>query len=209
MDEKLETAAVVPVVVIDDAAHAVPVAEALRQGGLPIIEVTLRTPAALEAIRRISDEAADVIVGAGTVLNADQAKAASDAGAKFIVSPGLHESVVDASRALHLPIYPGIATATEALAAWNLGIKTVKFFPASQAGGVSMLKALSSVYRDLRFMPTGGITSATLNDYLQLPSVLACGGSWLTPASAIQDGNYASITALAEEACQLVGRSRR
>ena len=200
MDEQLKKARVVPVVVVDRVDDAVPIAEALREGGLPIIEVTLRTSAALEAIRKIANDVADVIVGAGTVLNAEQAKAAADAGARFIVSPGLHESVVAESRALNLPIYPGIATATEALGAWNLGIRTVKFFPASQAGGVSMLKALSSVFRDLNFMPTGGITPATLNDYLQLPSVVACGGSWLTPASAVEQKDFASITRLAAEA---------
>jgi len=200
MDEQLKKARVVPVVVVDRVEDAVPIAEALREGGLPIIEVTLRTSAALEAIRKIANDVADVIVGAGTVLNAEQAKAAADAGARFIVSPGLHESVVAESRALNLPIYPGIATATEALGAWNLGIRTVKFFPASQAGGVSMLKALSSVFRDLNFMPTGGITPATLNDYLQLPSVVACGGSWLTPASAVEQKDFASITRLAAEA---------
>lgn len=203
MDKQLKNARVVPVVVVDRAEDAVAIAVALRDGGLPVIEVTLRTSAALEAIRRIADDVSGVIVGAGTVLNAEQAKAAADAGAHFLVSPGLHESVVAESRALGLPLYPGIATATEALAAWNLGIKTVKFFPASQAGGVAMLKALSSVYRDLHFMPTGGITPATLNDYLQLPSVVACGGSWLTPASAIENEDYASITALAREACEL------
>lgn len=207
MDTQLRKARVVPVVVIEDADDAIPVAEALRDGGLPIIEVTLRTAAALEAIRRIADKVADVTVGAGTVLDAAQAKAAADAGARFIVSPGLHESVVTESRALNLPIYPGIATATEALAAWNLGITTVKFFPAGQAGGVGMLKALSSVYRDLSFMPTGGINPATLNEYLQLPSVLACGGSWLTPADAIENKDYASIKALAAEACALAKKS--
>ncbi|MGB5336668.1 MAG: bifunctional 4-hydroxy-2-oxoglutarate aldolase/2-dehydro-3-deoxy-phosphogluconate aldolase [Woeseiaceae bacterium] len=200
MDEQLKKARVVPVVVVDRVDDAVPIAEALREGGLPIIEVTLRTSAALEAIRKIANDVADVIVGAGTVLNAEQAKAAADAGARFIVSPGLHESVVAESRALNLPIYPGIATATEAMGAWNLGIRTVKFFPASQAGGVSMLKALSSVFRDLNFMPTGGITPATLNDYLQLPSVVACGGSWLTPVSAVEQKDFASITRLAAEA---------
>lgn len=207
MDAQLKKARVVPVVVIENADDAIPIAEALREGGLPIIEVTLRTAAALQAIRQIADNVADVIVGAGTVLDAVQAKAAADAGARFIVSPGLHESVVAESRALNLPIYPGIATATEALAAWNLGIKTVKFFPAGQAGGVAMLKALSSVYRDLSFMPTGGINPATLNDYLQLPSVVACGGSWLTPADAIEKKDYESIRALAADACALAKSS--
>jgi 2-dehydro-3-deoxyphosphogluconate aldolase/(4S)-4-hydroxy-2-oxoglutarate aldolase len=207
MDTQLKKARVVPVVVIENADDAIPVAEALRDGGLPIIEVTLRTDAAPEAIRRIATHVADVVVGAGTVLNAEQVKVSAEAGARFIVSPGLHESVVNEARARHLPIYPGIATATEALAAWNFGIRTVKFFPAGQAGGVAMLKALSSVYRDLSFMPTGGITPETLTDYLQLPSVVACGGSWLTPASAIENKDYVSITALAADACALAESS--
>lgn len=200
MNKLIEKSGVVPVVVLDDPEDAVPVAEALREGGLPIIELTLRTAAAPEAIRRIADEVSDVVIGAGTVLNAEQVGIAADAGASFIVSPGLHDSVVDEARSRNLPLYPGVATATEVQTAWNMGLKTLKFFPAGQAGGVPMLKALGSVFRDVRFMPTGGVSPANLADYLSLQSVIACGGSWLTPASAIEAKDFAVITRLAKEA---------
>lgn len=208
MNELLEKVGVVPVVVLDAAEDAIPVAVALREGGLSIIEVTLRTAAAPEAIRVIADEVSDVIVGAGTVLNAEQVGIAAGAGARFIVSPGLHDSVVAESKSLNLPLYPGVATATEAQAAWNMGLKALKFFPAGQAGGVSMLKALGSVFRDVRFMPTGGVSPANLAEYLGLPSVIACGGSWLTPAKAVEAKDYATITRLAEEARALVDELR-
>ncbi len=208
MNQLLEKAGVVPVVVLDNAEDAIPVAEALREGGLSIIEVTLRTAAAPEAIRLIADEVTDVIIGAGTVLNAEQVGIAAGAGARFIVSPGLHDSVVAESKSLNLPLYPGVATATEAQAAWNMGLKALKFFPAGQAGGVPMLKALASVFRDVRFMPTGGVSPANLAEYLGLPSVIACGGSWLTPAKAIEAKDFATITRLAEEACALVDALR-
>jgi len=208
MNELLEKVGVVPVVVLDNAEDAIPVAEALREGGLSIIEVTLRTAAAPEAIRLIADEVSDVIIGAGTVLNAEQVGIAAGAGARFIVSPGLHDSVVAESRSMNLPLYPGVATATEAQAAWNMGLKALKFFPAGQAGGVPMLKALGSVFRDVRFMPTGGVSPENLAEYLGLPSVIACGGSWLTPAKAIEAKDFATITRLAEEARALVDELR-
>jgi 2-dehydro-3-deoxyphosphogluconate aldolase/(4S)-4-hydroxy-2-oxoglutarate aldolase len=208
MNELLEKVGVVPVVVLDNAEDAIPVAEALREGGLSIIEVTLRTAAAPEAIRLIADEVSDVIIGAGTVLNAEQVGIAAGAGARFIVSPGLHDSVVAESKSLNLPLYPGVATATEAQAAWNMGLKALKFFPAGQAGGVPMLKALGSVFRDVRFMPTGGVSPENLAEYLGLPSVIACGGSWLTPAKAIEAKDFATITRLAEEARALVDELR-
>jgi len=208
MNELLEKVGVVPVVVLENAEDAVAVAEALRDGGLPIIEVTLRTAAAPEAISRIAEEVADVFVGAGTVLNAEQVDIASTAGARFLVSPGLHESVVAESRSLGLVVYPGVATATEAMAAWNMGLKTLKFFPAGQAGGAPMLKAFGSVFRDIRFMPTGGVSTANLAEYLELPSVIACGGSWLTPAKAIEAKDFGAITRLAAEASALVKEIR-
>lgn len=208
MNELLEKTGVVPVVVLEDVKDAIPVAEALRDGGLPIIEVTLRTTAAADAIAQIADNVSDVIIGAGTVLNAEQVDIAARAGARFIVSPGLHESVVGTSRALDLPVYPGVATATEAQTAWNMGLKTLKFFPAGQAGGTAMLKAFGAVFRDLRFMPTGGVSPANLADYLNLPSVIACGGSWLTPAKAVAAKDYQAITELAKEACALVRQVR-
>jgi len=205
---RLQKLAVVPVVVIDDADTAVPIAQALVAGGLPIIEVTLRTAAAADAIAAISRQVPDAIVGAGTVLSADQAQGIVSAGAKFIVSPGLDDDVVAAARALSVPILPGVATASEAQHAWNMGLRELKFFPAEQAGGIAMIKALSAVFRDILFMPTGGVSPANLRDYLQLPSVLACGGSWLTPAAAIQQGNYAEITALAAAALAIAKEAR-
>ncbi|MCP5091810.1 MAG: bifunctional 4-hydroxy-2-oxoglutarate aldolase/2-dehydro-3-deoxy-phosphogluconate aldolase [Gammaproteobacteria bacterium] len=208
MNKLLEEVGVVPVVVLDNAEDAIPVAEALRDGGLTIIEVTLRTAAAPDAIYQIAQEVPDVIIGAGTVLNAEQVGIAAGSGARFIVSPGLHESVVAEARSLDLPVYPGVSTATEAQAAWNMGLKSLKFFPAGQAGGVPMLKALSSVFRDVRFMPTGGISTANLLDYLQVPTVIACGGSWLTPVKAIQARDFEAITKLASDARRLVEELR-
>ena len=168
----------------------------------------MRTAAAADAIAAIAAGVPDAHVGAGTVLSAEQAKTIVGAGAKFIVSPGLHEGVVSAANELSIPVIPGIATATEAQQAWNLGLRVLKFFPAGQAGGPSMIKALASVFRDVMFMPTGGVSPSNLGDYLALPAVLACGGSWLTPAAAIAEGNYEKITALAAEALAIAQESR-
>lgn len=208
MRDLLEKIPVVPVVVIDDASKAAPVAEALVQGGLPIIEVTMRTAAAADAISAIAAQVPDAIVGAGTVLSGVQAETIASAGAKFIVSPGLHEDVVSTSKNLSLPVIPGVATATEAQHAWNLGLNVLKFFPAGQAGGTAMLKALSAVFRDVVFMPTGGVSAKNLSEYLALPSVLACGGSWLTPADAIESGDFQRITDLASEAVRIAAAAR-
>lgn len=208
IEDLLQKIAVVPVVVLDNADDAVPVAEALCAGGLPIIEVTLRTAAAPAAIEQIAQNVADAIIGAGTVLNAEQVGIAAAAGASFIVSPGLHETVVKESRLRDLPVLPGVSTATEAQAAWNMGLRTLKYFPAEQAGGVAMLKALGSVFRDVRFMPTGGVSVANLPDYLRLPSVIACGGSWLTPAGLIEAKDFDAIRQLAVEARKIAGEAR-
>lgn len=197
-----------PVIVIDDADKAVPVAKALIAGGLPIIEVTLRTAAAPDAIAAIAERVPDAVVGAGTVLSADQARSIIAAGAKFIVSPGLHHEVVSAANDLNIPIIPGIATATELQQAWNMGLRILKFFPAEQAGGLPLIKALASVFRDVAFMPTGGVTPSNLEDYLASPAVLACGGSWLTPSDAIADADYDRITALAREALAIAKKVR-
>lgn len=203
MQELLEEIGVVPVVVLENAQDAVPVAEALVDGGLSIIEVTFRTAAAAEAIANIASQVPDAVIGAGTVLNAEQVMTAKNAGARFIVSPGLYEPVVATSRKHDLPIFPGTATATEVQTAWNMGLRTLKFFPAGQAGGAPMLKALGSVFRDVRFMPTGGVSPANLQDYLKIPAVIACGGSWLTPANLIAAKDYAAIGRLAAEAAAL------
>ena len=208
MRELLEKAPVVPVVVIDDASNAVPLAKALVRGGLPVIEVTMRTAAAADAIAAIASDVPEALVGAGTVLSGDQARTIVSAGARFIVSPGIHDDVVAAANELSVPVIPGVATATEAQYAWNLGLRILKFFPAGQAGGTAMIKALSAVFRDCEFMPTGGVSAKNLHEYLGIPSVLACGGSWLTPADAIADGDFQRITDLAAEAVEIAEKSR-
>lgn len=208
MKDLLERSPVVPVVVIDDADKAVPVAEALVAGGLPVIEVTMRTTAAADAIAAIAAQVPKALIGAGTVLSAEQAGTIVTAGAQFIVSPGLHEDVISAARELSVPVIPGVATASEVQRAWNLGLRILKFFPAGQAGGVAMIKALSAVFRDVQFMPTGGVSPNNLRDYLVIPSVLGCGGSWLTPADAIESNDFDRITKLAAEAVAIAREVR-
>ena len=208
MRELLEKVPVVPVVVIDDASKAIPIAQALIAGGLPIIEITMRTAAASDAISAITADVPGAFVGAGTVLSGEQAHEIVSAGAKFIVSPGLHDDVVNAANDLSVPIIPGIVTATEAQHAWNLGLRILKFFPAGQAGGIGMIKALAAVFRDVVFMPTGGVSANNLRDYLELPAVLACGGSWLTPSDAVKSGNFDRITELATEAVAIAKEVR-
>lgn len=208
MKELLEKAPVVPVVVIDDATKAVPLAKALVAGGLSVIEVTMRTAAAADAISAIATQVPEAVIGAGTVLSGDHARTIVSAGAKFIVSPGLHDDVVSAAQALSVPVIPGVATASEAQYAWNLGLRTLKFFPAGQAGGIGMIKALASVFRDVSFMPTGGVSAKNLRDYLAVPSVLACGGSWLTPADAIDKRDFQRVTDLAAEALAIAKEVR-
>lgn len=204
----LETTPVVPLIQSNDPAEAIKIARALAKGGLKVVEVVLRTDAALECLRAIAAEVDEVIPGAGTVLTAAHAEAVVEAGAKFIVSPGLDEGVVAVAKAAGLPIYAGVSTATEVQRAYNLGLKAVKFFPASLAGGIPMLKALSSVFRDMRFMPTGGVSAANLPEFLAVPSVLACGGSWITPADAIAAGDYETVTRLAREAANIAQAAR-
>ncbi len=208
MEALLQKTGVVAVVVIDDAEKAVPVARALCAGGVPAIEVTLRTAAGLDAIARIAEHVPEASIGAGTVLSGEQVNQAIDAGSQFIVSPGCQPQVVEQAQAADCPVYPGVATATEAQAAWNMGLRILKFFPGGLAGGIPMLKALGSVFRDVKFMPTGGVNAANLGEYLAQPSVIACGGSWLTPASAIASGDYQTITDLAAEAVGIAQQTR-
>ena len=206
--ERLQQAPVVPLIQAEEPGIAVATAEALLAGGLGVIEVVLRTDEALNCLRQVVSSVPGAIVGAGTVLTASQAGAAIDAGAAFIVSPGLDRAVVKVAQSSGSPVFPGIATATELQHAWNLGLDTVKFFPASLAGGTAMLKALASVFRGVRFMPTGGISPANLAEYLAVPAVIACGGSWLTPAADIGSGNFAAITRLASEALEIAAAVR-
>jgi len=204
----LESAPVVPLVQADDPAVAVKTSRALGAGGLTVVEVVFRTDRALECLRAVADEVPEMIAGAGTVLSASQAEAAFDAGAQFIVSPGLDDGVVGVARERGMPVYPGIVTPGELQHAYNLGLEVVKFFPATIAGGIPALKALSSVFRTMRFMPTGGVSPGNLAEFLAVPTVLACGGSWLTPADAIASGDYDKITTLAEEALQIAAQAR-
>ena len=203
LTQSLETKRVVPLVQSDDPNTALKISEALLEGGLDVLEVVLRTDAALDCLESIAKEFPHAHVGAGTVLSADQSKEVIRRGASFIVSPGLDPASVDVAKDAGIPILPGISTATELQQAWNMGLRTVKLFPASLVGGPKMLKALSSVFRDVRFMPTGGVNPATLKDYLAVPAVLACGGSWLTPADAVAKGDFAAITKLAQDAITL------
>jgi len=191
---------VVPLVQADDPSTAVEISHALIEGGLSVLEVVLRTDEALGCLEAIVSKFPDAKVGAGTVLSAEQLKEVVARGASFIVSPGLDVASVEVAQSLKIPIFPGIATPSELQRARNLELRTVKFFPAGLAGGPKMLKAFSSVFRDMLFMPTGGVNPANLHEFLEIPSVVACGGSWLTPQTAINNGDFAAITKLAREA---------
>lgn len=206
--ERLEQAPVVPLVVPEDTESAIRATQALVDGGLSVVEVVLRTPAALKCLGEVVRAVPDAIVGAGTVLSENQVEAVLLEGAKFVVLPGLYSPVIKVAQAAGLPVFPGVATATEVQHAWNAGLRSLKFFPASLSGGTAMLKALGSVFKDISFMPTGGISAGNLADYLALPSVLACGGSWLTPKAAIEQGDYQQITQLAAEAVSIANQAR-
>ena len=200
--ERLGSAGVVPVVVLEDVSRAAALMRALHAGGLSCAEITLRTPGALDAIAAAA-EVPDVLVGAGTVLTAQQTRDAIAAGARFVVSPGLSLDVVTAARDAGVCAIPGVATASEAMTALAAGLTTVKFFPAGSSGGAPAVAALSAVFPGLRFMPTGGIGVGNLADYLGLPSVLAVGGSWLTPRPLVDAGDLAAVTDLARSAVRL------
>jgi 2-dehydro-3-deoxyphosphogluconate aldolase/(4S)-4-hydroxy-2-oxoglutarate aldolase len=208
LTERLERAPIIPLVQAHDVDVAIATVEALLAGGLSVIEVVLRTDAAMVCLEEVARAFPAAIVGAGTVLTPEQAEQAIEAGAKFIVSPGLEKKVVRLAQEAALPVFPGIATATELQNAWNMGLSTVKFFPAGLAGGPNMLKALAAVFRGVRFMPTGGVSAANLAEYLALPQVIACGGSWLTPTSAITAGDYATVTRLAITARAIADQAR-
>jgi len=203
VESVMRLAPVIPVVIIDDARHAVPMARALVAGGVRAIEVTLRTQAALDAIRAIAAEVEDAVVGVGTVLAAGDLAAAERAGARFAVSPGVSPGLLDAADDSALPLLPGAATASEAMALLERGYRHLKFFPAVPAGGVRLLGAWASPLPQLRFCPTGGIGLASAPDFLALPNVLCVGGSWLTPADRLAAGDWAGIELLAREAAVL------
>lgn len=194
---------VVPLVQSNDPDTALKISEALLEGGLDVLEVVLRSNAAMDCLEAIAKEFPHAHVGAGTVLSADQSLEVIRRGAGFIVSPGLDPASVEVANNAGIPILPGVSTATELQRAWNMGLRTVKLFPASVVGGPKMLKALSSVFRDVEFMPTGGVTPENLKEHLDIPAVIACGGSWLTPKDAIEKGAFGDITQLAKSAISL------
>ena len=203
LESILRLAPVIAVVTIDDAKTAVPLARALREGGIHAIEITLRTPAALDAIRAIADAIPQAAVGAGTVLSADDLAAATAAGAKFAVSPGASPALFDAAANSSLPWLPGAASASEAMALAERGYDLQKFFPAQAAGGVEFLRSLAGPLPHIRFCPTGGIGVHNAPDYLLLPNVVCVGGSWLTPATLVRSGDWSAIAALARAAAAL------
>lgn len=200
---------VIPVLEIDAVERAKPLAEALLAGGLPVAEVTLRTDAVLESIRTITRELPDVLVGAGTVLNRNQAEAARDAGAQFLVSPGIVDEVIIWAQENQIPILPGAVTPTEMIRAINLGLSLLKFFPAEAVGGLNAIKAISDPFPQLRFIPTGGIKRENAAQYLEHPKIHAIGGSWMAKRQMIADGRFAEITRMAQEASNVVKQIRK
>ena len=203
LEERFYDYAVVPVVVLNNADDAVPLADALIKGGLPCAEVTFRTDAAEESIRRICESFPDMLVGAGTVLTTEQVERAYKAGAKFIVSPGFDPEIIDCCISIGLPVLPGCITPSEIAQAVKRGLKVVKFFPAEQSGGVAMIKAMAAPYSMVKFMPTGGISTKNLADYLSCDKILCCGGSWMVKEDLIKSGSFDKITDMTREATAL------
>ena len=205
---KIGQTGIVPVVVLNEVKDAVPLAQALINGGLPCAEVTFRTEAAQQSIAEISKKFPQMFVGAGTVLTTEQVDRAVDAGAKFIVSPGFNPKVVEYCIKKGYPITPGIMTPTELEMALGFGLDVVKFFPAENAGGLKMIKAMAAPYTKMKFMPTGGINPQNVREYLQSDKILACGGSWMVKGELINSGNFAEIEKLTKEASQIVKEIR-
>lgn len=209
LEEQFYDYAVVPVVVLDDAEDAAPLAEALVKGGLPCAEVTFRTEAAEESIRIMSEKYPEMLIGAGTVLTTEQVDRAVAAGAKFIVSPGFDPEIVDYCMEKNIPVFPGCVSPSEVAQAVKRGLKVVKFFPAEQAGGLAMLKAMAAPYTMLKFMPTGGINTKNLKEYLGFSKILCCGGSWMVKGDMIKNKEFDKITEMTREATELAAAARR
>ena len=206
--EKIQKIGIVPVVVLDDAKDAAPLAKALCEGGLPCAEVTFRTAAAEESIRIMAKEFPDMLVGAGTVLTTEQVDEAVAAGAKFIVTPGLDVEIVKYCQSKGVPVYPGCTTATDYHTAYKLGLEVLKFFPAEQSGGLAKIKALSAPFPMFKVMPTGGISLKNLKDYLSCPVICACGGSYMVTADLIDNQKWDEIVALCKESVAIVKQVR-
>ncbi|MBO5489074.1 MAG: bifunctional 4-hydroxy-2-oxoglutarate aldolase/2-dehydro-3-deoxy-phosphogluconate aldolase [Eubacterium sp.] len=208
IQEQFYNVGVVPVVVLDDAKDAIPLADALCEGGLPCAEVTFRTEAAEESIRLMTGKYPDMLVGAGTVLTIEQVDCAVSAGAKFIVSPGFDSEIVDYCLEKNIPILPGCITPTEIAQAVKRGLNVIKFFPAEQFGGVDTIKALAAPFTTIKFMPTGGVNPKNLSDYLKNEKVLCCGGSWMVKGDLIKSGKFGEISSLTREAVEMAAQSR-
>lgn len=208
LEEQFYDFAVVPVVVLEDAKDAVPLAEALVKGGLPCAEVTFRTDAAEESIRLMCEKYPEMLVGAGTVLTTEQVDRAVAAGAKFIVSPGFDAEIVDYCLKKEISVLPGCITPSEVAQAVKRGLKTVKFFPAEQAGGLPMIKAMAAPYTMLKFMPTGGISTKNLKDYLGFDKIICCGGSWMVKGDLIKNKEFDKIAEMTKEAVELAASVR-
>ena len=207
--EKISKIGIVPVVVLDDAKDAKPLAEALVKGGLPCAEVTFRTAAAEESIRIMASEFPEMLVGAGTVLTTEQVDRAVNAGAKFIVSPGLNPKIVKYCIEKGVPVTPGTANPSDVEQAIELGLEVVKFFPAEAAGGLNMIKSMAAPYTQMKFMPTGGIGVNNLKDYLSFDKILCCGGSWMVKGDLIRSGDFDKIRELTKEAVELAASVRK
>lgn len=202
--EKLKELKVIPVIAIDRAEDIIPLGKALAENGLPAAEITFRSDAAVAAIRLLSESQPDMLIGAGTVLNREQALAAKEAGATFVVSPGFNPNTVKACQEIGIEIIPGINNPSGVEAALEMGLTTVKFFPAEASGGIAMVKSLLAPYTDIQIMPTGGINANNINDYLAIPRVIACGGTWMVNKKLINEGNWDEIGRLTREAANLV-----
>ena len=209
LEEKFYETRVVPVVVLEDAEDAVPLAQALVEGGLLSAEVTFRTAAAEESIRRMTEAFPQMLVGAGTVLTKEQVDAAAAAGAKFIVSPGFDPEIVDYCLEKKIPVLPGCISPSEVAQAVKRGLTIAKFFPAEQAGGIAMIKAMAAPYVGLKFMPTGGINAGNLTEYLSCDKILCCGGSWMVKGDLVKAGNFGKIRGLSAETRKLVDTIRK
>ncbi|EIV1851806.1 bifunctional 4-hydroxy-2-oxoglutarate aldolase/2-dehydro-3-deoxy-phosphogluconate aldolase [Vibrio vulnificus] len=202
--EQLKTLKVIPVIAIDKAEDIIPLGKVLAENGLPAAEITFRSEAAVEAIRLLREAQPDMLIGAGTVLNREQAIAAKEAGATFIVSPGFNPNTVKACQEIGIDIVPGVNNPSTVEAALEMGLTTLKFFPAEASGGINMVKSLLAPYTDIELMPTGGINPANIKDYLAIPRVLACGGTWMVDKKLIEEGNWEELARLTREAVALV-----
>lgn len=202
--EQLKALKVIPVIAIDKAEDIIPLGKVLAENGLPAAEITFRSAAAVEAIRLLRETQPDMLIGAGTVLNREQAIAAKEAGATFIVSPGFNPNTVKACQEIGIDIVPGVNNPSTVEAALEMGLTTLKFFPAEASGGINMVKSLLAPYTDIELMPTGGINPANIKDYIAIPRVLACGGTWMVDKKLIEEGNWEELARLTREAVALV-----